>query len=103
MLPFLIGLMCITMTVEHLTMWSALSHFVSRRDLAWTNWTRQGVDGLATVPDSVAMSEITPSDLVTAVGSELLSDDALNAWVDAELAAMLDEEIGTWETPRALA
>lgn len=44
-LPVLIVLMCVTMAVEHVTMWSALGRYLTGNDVTWTNWTRQGVDG----------------------------------------------------------
>ncbi|BAN03888.1 glycosyltransferase [Ilumatobacter coccineus] len=53
-LPVLIVLMCVTMAVEHLMMWSALARYLTGNDVSWTNWTRQGVDGESGV-DRVAV------------------------------------------------
>lgn len=51
-LPVLIVLMCVTMMVEHMMMWSALTRYLTGNDVSWTNWTRQGVDGESALQDT---------------------------------------------------
>lgn len=77
MLPIVIGLMCTMMYVEHLAMWSALVRFVSRRELAWTTWTRQGVDGVGAALESITTSVLGPPPLAASPTTTILSVDAL--------------------------
>ena len=98
-LPIVIGLTCATMYVEHLMMWSALARFVTRRELSWTKWTRQGIDGLAGALDSVATSVMQPPNVSVPSGAGNLYTDAPDVWIDAELAAMSDAQRAVWPPP----
>ena len=82
-LPMMIVLTCTTMAIEHVTMWSALARYLTRRDLAWTNWARQGVDGLGAAVASV----IVPPNVVAQLTAGYATDAEIDARLDAEFDA----------------